>query len=68
MGHGTHKTKAKPGDPTYSAKWSGVSYAPHCSYGCKCPTCGEALHLESDSHYCPYCDDFKSAGKGCPNR
>lgn len=65
---GRHKTKRKVTDINYSAKWSGVSYAPHCPSGCKCKDCGEDLHLESDSHYCPYCDDFKSPAKNCKNK
>lgn len=69
MAHGKHKTIKKPSDPTYSAQWSGVSYAPHCSHGCQCPKCGELLHLEGhDTHYCPVCDDFQPAEKGCPNK
>jgi len=68
MGYGRHKTTKQPNDPTYSAEWSGVSYAPHCSYDCTCPDCGERLHLEgADSHYCPRCDDFKRKAYGCRN-
>jgi len=58
---GRHVTTKKPGDPTYSPQWSGVSWAPHC--GCKCPRCGEQLHKESDSHYCPWCDDFRAGNR-----
>ena len=65
---GRHLTKRKPTDKFYDPKWSGVSYAPHCPHGCKCPDCGEELHLEGhDAHYCPICDDFKSRKAGCPN-
>lgn len=68
MAHGKHETVAKPGTMGYSAQWSGVSYAPHCNYGCRCPDCDEPLHLEGhDTHYCPICDDFKRASKGCPH-
>jgi hypothetical protein len=67
MAHGRHKTTTKPGDRAYSPEWSGVSYAPHCPFGCTCPDCGEPLHLEGhDSHYCPVCDDFKPSRRGCP--
>ena len=67
--HGRHRTTKSPGNPTYSAEWSGVSYAPHCSSGCKCNSCGERLHLEGHSaHYCPVCDDFKAPKSDCRNR
>lgn len=55
---GRHKTKKKPGDPTYSAQWSGVTNAPECRYS-KCPDCDQHTHHEGGSHYCPYCDDYK---------
>jgi hypothetical protein len=62
-----HKTTKSPMSPTFNAEWSGVSGAPHCEFGCSCPNCGEPLHLEGvDTHYCPVCDDFKEAYKGCP--
>ena len=67
MIHSRHDCTKSKDDPTYSKQWSGVSYAPHCSYGCTCPTCGERLHLESDTHYCPVCDDFKEKRRGCKN-
>lgn len=68
MTHGRHITKRKPGDPFYNPKWSGVSYEPHCDYGCRCPDCNEELHLEGhDTHYCPYCDGFKLKQRECPN-
>ena len=54
---GKHTTTKNPKSPTYSKKWSGVSYAPHSNH--KCPDCGERLHKESDNLYCPRCDDFK---------
>jgi acetone carboxylase gamma subunit len=57
MGMGRHYTTKSKSDSTYDPQWSGVSYAPHC--GCTCPDCGEELHIESESHYCPRCDDFK---------
>ena len=50
-------TKSK-NDPTYSKKWSGVSYAPHSEHNC--PDCGERLHDEAGNYYCPRCDDYKS--------
>ena len=58
MTTGRHKTKKTANSPTYSAQWSGVSYAPHCSKGCTCPKCGERLHAEAGEHYCPVCDDY----------
>ena len=63
MAYGKHKTSAKPGTTGYSAAWSGVSYAPHC--GCICPECGEQVHIEGDSHYCPHCDDYVNTGRFC---
>jgi len=55
---GRHICTKSKNDPTYSAQWSGVSYAPHCKQGCLCPKCGERLHAESGEHYCPRCDDY----------
>jgi len=55
--NGRHPTTKKSGDPTYSAQWSGVSYAPH-AHGKHCPKDGTLLHLEADSFYCPTCDDY----------
>jgi ribosomal protein L37AE/L43A len=52
-----HKTNKPITSPTYNKQWSGVSYGPHSKY--TCPDCGERLHKESDSYYCPKCDDFK---------
>ena len=67
--HGKHKTTKSPKDPTYSSAWSGVSLVPHCKHGCTCPVCEEPLHLEGrGAHYCPVCDDFKRAWRGCPHR
>lgn len=57
MTKGRHDTIKKPGDLTYSEKWSGVSYAPEAK-GKECSKCGGHVHKEGDSHYCPYCDDF----------
>jgi len=57
MSMGRHTTRKKPGDPTFSARWSGVSYAPHAP-GKHCPTDGTLLHMEGGSHYCPACDDY----------
>jgi hypothetical protein len=59
-----YPTSKKPGDPTYSAQWSGVTGAPKCGKG-GCPDCGGRLHHEGGSHYCPYCDDFKRRPAGC---
>lgn len=56
-GKGRHVTRKRPGDPTYSKEWSGVSYTPHAR-GKKCVRCGEHVHREGDSHYCPCCDDY----------
>lgn len=57
MAQGRHTCNKSKNNPTYSEKWSGVSYAPHSNYNC--PDCGERLHKESDSFYCPCCDDYK---------
>ncbi len=57
MALGKHFTEKKPGDPTYSEKWSGVSYAP-TSKMYRCEKCKGHVHNEGDSHYCPRCDDF----------
>jgi len=66
---GRHRTKRSKNDPCYSAEWSGVSYAPHCPDDCHCPDCNERLHLEGfDTHYCPYCDDFKHPSLKCSHR
>ena len=54
---GRHTTTKSPQSPTFSKEWSGVSYAPHSNHNC--PDCGERLHKESDSLYCPRCDNFK---------
>ncbi len=55
---GRHQTTKDPSDPTFSARWSGVSNAPHCLRRCICPRCSEPLHAEAGEHYCPRCDDF----------
>jgi len=69
MTNGRHFTVKKKSDPTYDPRWSGVSYAEHCSYGCFCPIDGEQLHLEGhDAHYCPRCDDFRAPSKSCKNK
>ncbi len=61
--HTCHKAKT---DPTYSREWSGVSGAPHCkAHDPCCPVCGEVLHHEGGSHYCPGCDDYKGRPTGC---
>ena len=70
MSQGKHKTNKPTNDPTYDKRWSGVSYASHCSYGCACSDghYEEPLHLEGhDSHYCPICDDFKAKRITCKN-
>lgn len=55
-----YKTSKKPGDPTYSAEWSGVTGAP-VARGVKCPKCGGNVHNEDGNMYCPYCDDYVRA-------
>mgnify|MGYP001606919248 CR=1 FL=1 len=62
-----HSTRKRLGDPTYSAKWSGVTGAPRCFAANALTTaCGhECYHHEGDSHYCPGCDDYKPRPKGC---
>jgi hypothetical protein len=52
-----YPTKKKPGDPTYSKEWSGVTRAPKIR-GFVCVKCGGAVYKESDNAYCPYCDDY----------
>lgn len=59
MPQGRHQTSKSPNDPTYSAEWSGVTYAPQAK-GVACDRCGGHVHKESDSHYCPSCDDYVS--------
>ncbi len=57
-----YPTDKKPGDPTYSAQWSGVTGAPKAK-GKACPRCGGAVHQEGvggESYYCPRCDDYVS--------
>jgi rubrerythrin len=54
---GRHVTRKKSNDPTYNAEWSGVTYAPQVS-GKVCAVCGGHVHRESDSNYCPACDDY----------
>lgn len=61
---GKHTTQKNATDPTYSAAWTGVSYAPTCKTG-KCPNCGRHLHHEGGNHYCPYCDDYVKPHKEC---
>jgi rubrerythrin len=66
---GRHATRKLKSDPTYNAQWSGVSYASHCSNGCRCQSCGTELHMEEGNHYCPHCDSYVSGfdknGKRC---
>ncbi len=57
MSKGRHFTDKKPGDPTYSPEWSGVSFAPTAKDK-RCVKCNGHVHLEGDSHYCPKCDDY----------
>ena len=52
-----YPTIKKPGDPTYSAEWSGVTGAPKAR-GLHCPRCAGPVHREAGSHYCPHCDDY----------
>lgn len=65
--YGRYDTRKNPKSSTFSRQWSGVSYAPHCDNGCRCPIDGEQLHLEGDSHYCPACDDFRPKQRTCTN-
>lgn len=60
---GRHICRKSPTDPSYSRQWSGFSTAPHCAG--RCPDCGERLHHEGGSHYCPHCDDFKPQPSNC---
>lgn len=62
MSNGRHPTIKKPGDATYSADWSGVSYARHS--GKKCARCGTMTHKEAGSFYCPHCDDYVKTATG----
>lgn len=62
-----YPTIKKPGDPTYSAQWSGVTGAPRAR-GKSCPRCGGAVHREGGSFYCPHCDDYVSAVGGGKRR
>jgi hypothetical protein len=52
-----YPTNKKPTDPTYDAKWSGVTNAPVLE-GKACAKCGGKVHREGDSAYCPSCDDY----------
>ena len=62
-GQGRHPTTKKPGDPTYSQEWSGVSNTPHAE-GASCPNCGGHLHDEDGNFYCPKCDDYVKPVRG----
>jgi len=62
-----YPTSKKPGDPTYSSQWSGVTGAP-VARGLSCPKCGGKVHKEGDSLYCPYCDDYVRAVKRNPSK
>lgn len=52
-----YKTNKPKTDPTYSPEWSGVTGAPKAK-GKACAKCGGPVHKESDSYYCPACDDY----------
>lgn len=54
---GRHECSKPKTDSTFSAQWSGVTFAPECRYS-KCPKCGGHTHHEGGSHYCPKCDDY----------
>jgi hypothetical protein len=59
-----YPTNKPPTDPTYSKDWSGVTHAPKVR-GLACGKCGGHVHKESDSYYCPTCDDYvKAVPKG----
>jgi uncharacterized Zn finger protein (UPF0148 family) len=62
-GKGRHETTKSPSDSTFNKEWSGVSNAPHAC-GKYCPDCGEQLHREGGSYYCPSCDDYKTPREG----
>jgi len=51
--HGTNKSK---NSPTYSPRYSGVTFTPPSSK--KCVKCKGMTHKEGDSFYCPTCDDY----------
>jgi Zn finger protein HypA/HybF involved in hydrogenase expression len=57
MTTGRHPCTKSKSSPTYSAQWSGVSYAPTAK-GKRCINCGKHVHKEGDSYYCPYCDNY----------
>ena len=52
-----YTTRKPKTDSTYNAQWSGVTYAP-VTLNRRCAECGKHVHKESDSYYCPYCDDY----------
>jgi len=52
-----YPTRKKPGDSTYSAKWSGVTGGKIIK-GKVCARCGGKVHKEGGSAYCPDCDDY----------
>ena len=54
---GRHTTIKRPGDPTFSKEWSGVSRAP-TARGVVCSRCGGHVHREAGEYYCPYDDDY----------
>ena len=63
MTQGRHKTTKSKNNPTYNSQWSGVTFAPTAP-GKTCSKCGNHVHKEGDSYYCPFCDDYvKTASK-----
>lgn len=60
MTSGRHECSKSKASPTYSAQWSGVTYAP-VAKGKKCPNCGKHVHKEAGEYYCPHCDDYVRA-------
>jgi hypothetical protein len=55
MAKGKHYCTKSKRSTTYDPKWSGVSYAPHADLWHK--KCGEQVHKEADTLYCPRCDE-----------
>jgi len=52
---GRHRCTKPKNSPTYDPRWSGFSTAPHVNVVHQ--KCGEQLHDEDGTLYCPKCDD-----------